>query len=53
LPSTIGLERATNPFLRVQEPEVLQSLRTQRGVEAITRVASFEALRSWKNEFKA
>ena len=53
LPSTIGLERATNPFLRVLEPEVLQSLRTERGVEAITRVASFEALRSWKNEFKA
>jgi len=53
LPSTIGLERATNPFLRVTEPEVLQTLRTQRGVAADTRLASFEALRHWKNEFKA
>lgn len=53
LPSTIELERATNPFLRVMEPEVLQSLERQRGVEALTRVASFEALRTWKNDFKA
>ena len=51
LPSTIGLERATNPFLRVMEPQVLQTLRTERGVDAGTRVASFEALRSWKNAF--
>lgn len=51
LPSTIGLERATNPFLRVMEPEVLQSLAKARGVAAASRVASFEALRSWKNEF--
>jgi hydroxyacylglutathione hydrolase len=53
LPSTIGLERATNPFLRVMKPEVLESLRTQRGIAAETRVASFEALREWKNEFRA
>ena len=53
LPSTIGIERATNPFLRVLEPEVLETLRAQRGVEAGTRLASFEALRAWKNEFKA
>jgi hydroxyacylglutathione hydrolase len=51
LPSTIGMERATNPFLRVLEPQVLDTLRAQRGVDASTRVASFEALRSWKNEF--
>jgi hydroxyacylglutathione hydrolase len=53
LPSTIGLERATNPFLRVSEPEVLQSLRQKRGVDAASRLTSFEALRSWKNEYKA
>jgi hydroxyacylglutathione hydrolase len=51
LPSTVGLERATNPFLRVMQPQVLQTLRTERGVDAGTRVASFEALRSWKNAF--
>jgi len=53
LPSTIGLERATNPFLRVLEAQVLETLRAQRGTVADTRVASFEALRAWKNEFKA
>ncbi|KER34753.1 hypothetical protein AL00_19515 [Sphingobium indicum F2] len=53
LPSTIGLERATNPFLRVTAQEVLKSLRDQRGIYAATRVESFEALRTWKNEFKA
>jgi len=52
LPSTMSLERATNPFLRVMEPQVLEALRSQRGVDATTRVASFEALRSWKNAFK-
>jgi len=51
LPSTVALERATNPFLRVMEPQVLQTLRNERGVDASTRVASFEALRSWKNAF--
>jgi hydroxyacylglutathione hydrolase len=51
LPTTIKLERETNPFLRVMEPEILQSLRAERRVEASTRVASFEALRTWKNEF--
>jgi hydroxyacylglutathione hydrolase len=51
LPSTIGLERATNPFLRVMEPQVLQTLRAQRGVDASSRVDSFEALRLWKNAF--
>jgi hypothetical protein len=33
------------------EPQVLQTLHTERGVDASTRVASFEALRSWKNAF--
>ena len=51
LPSTMGMERATNPFLRVMAPEVVATLRAQRGVDASTRVASFEALRSWKNTF--
>jgi len=51
LPSTIALERATNPFLRVMEPELLDTLRRERGIEPTTRVASFEALRAWKDEF--
>jgi len=52
LPSTIHLERATNPFLRVGEPKVLKMLRDERGIGASTRVAAFEALRSWKDGFQ-
>jgi hydroxyacylglutathione hydrolase len=52
LPSTIEMERTTNPFLRVMEPAVLRALRADRGIDAATRVASFEALRSWKNDFR-
>jgi hydroxyacylglutathione hydrolase len=37
----------------VLEPQVVKTLREERGVVADTRVASFEALREWKNEFKA
>lgn len=52
IPSTIGLEKATNPFLRYGEPRIVQSL-----IEAgklnpgATRVATFAALREWKNTF--
>ena len=53
LPSTIALERATNPFLRVMEPAVLKALAKQRHVSPSTRSASFEALRLWKDQFSA
>jgi hydroxyacylglutathione hydrolase len=52
VPSTIGLERATNPFLRYREPEIAAQLREAgklRGGEP--PVAVFAALREWKNTF--
>lgn len=52
VPSTIGLERATNPFLRYREPEIASRLREAgklTGGEA--PVAVFAALREWKNHF--
>jgi len=52
LPSTIAMERETNPFLRVMQSEVLRSLASHRDVIPSDKVASFEALRSWKNEFR-
>ena len=52
LPSTISMERATNPFLRVLEPEVMATLTTQRDVHTHTREGNFEALRLWKDQFK-
>jgi len=54
LPSTIGLEQATNPFLRWAEPSVIQAA-SQRAPQAATGtdpVAVFTALRAWKNEFR-
>ena len=52
VPSTIALEKATNPFLRYTEPEIVASLvaagKQQPGAAPL---ASFAALREWKNSF--
>jgi hydroxyacylglutathione hydrolase len=52
VPSNIGLERATNPFLRYREPEIVERLvgagKLQRGAQP---VQAFAALREWKNVF--
>jgi hydroxyacylglutathione hydrolase len=50
LPSTIGLEKATNPFLRCDMPTIIQTLQ-QRGLEANTELAVFKSLRTWRNTF--
>ncbi len=51
VPSTIGLERATNPFLRCDQPDVINAAR-QHTPQASTPVAIFATLRNWKNHFK-
>ncbi len=52
IPSTIGLERATNPFLRYREPAIAEQLLRTGKLERIdTPLATFTALRLWKNEF--
>jgi hydroxyacylglutathione hydrolase len=52
VPSTIGLEKGTNPFLRYTEPGVVQSLvETGRLSEGASPVQAFAALREWKNVF--
>jgi len=50
-PSTIALEKATNPFLRLLEPDVLHALRAHTGLSVGTPSESFEALRNWKDMF--
>lgn len=50
IPSTIALEKASNPFLRCREPEVVASVR-RRVPEAKDAVAVFAALRAWKDGF--
>ncbi|MES2262178.1 MAG: hydroxyacylglutathione hydrolase [Pseudomonadota bacterium] len=52
VPSTIGVERDTNPFLRYREPEIAAQLVAAgklHGGEAPVDV--FAALRQWKNSF--
>lgn len=50
IPTTIELEKATNPFLRCQVPEVIASVRN-RGEDASDALAVFTALRKWRNAF--
>jgi hydroxyacylglutathione hydrolase len=49
VPTTIGREKATNPFLRCGEPAVIASADTFRGSPAAGPVQVFAALREWKN----
>jgi hydroxyacylglutathione hydrolase len=51
LPSTIGRERRTNPFLRCMEPAVVASANKYMGARLATPGQVFAALRDWKNKF--
>ena len=51
VPSTIALERATNPFLRSHEAAIVDALRHAGKLESDIDSASFAALRLWKNSF--
>ncbi len=55
LPSTIALEKATNPFLRCTQPEIIRTLQ-QRGLtdtseHGVSELGVFTAMREWKNHF--
>jgi hydroxyacylglutathione hydrolase len=51
LPSTVGEERATNPFLRTDEPAVRSAAQQHAGRTLDDRVAVFAEVRAWKNAF--
>ncbi|MFI4940398.1 MAG: hydroxyacylglutathione hydrolase [Burkholderiales bacterium] len=51
VPSTIGLEKATNPFLRYREANIVARLQAAGRLHNSDPVASFAALREWKNNF--
>jgi hydroxyacylglutathione hydrolase len=50
LPSTLGEERATNPFLRCVEPAVVESANKYLGARIADPVRVFAAIREWKNK---
>ena len=51
VPSTIGEELATNPFLRCEEPAVVAAAESHAGHPLQGPVAVFAEIRSWKNTF--
>lgn len=53
LPVSLAEELATNPFLRVDAPEVAQSVDAWLQSPAADRVETFAGLRRWKDGFRA
>ncbi|HUO81704.1 MAG TPA: hydroxyacylglutathione hydrolase [Gammaproteobacteria bacterium] len=51
LPSTIGLERHINPFLRCHEPAVREAAERRCGRRLEDAVSVFAAVRAWKDGF--
>lgn len=51
LPSDLGLERKTNPFLRASQPAVKQKADERSGTDNASPVAVFATLRAWKDKF--
>lgn len=53
VPSTLDDERACNPFLRVDAPEVQATVAARLGRAPVDRVEVFAELRQWKDGFRA
>ena len=51
VPSNIGLERQTNPFLRYAEATVAKTLLDNGRIASAAPLAAFTALREWKNVY--
>ncbi|HYD79151.1 MAG TPA: hydroxyacylglutathione hydrolase [Paucimonas sp.] len=52
VPSTIGLEKSTNPFLRCREPAVIERVLSTGRASHSDPISVFAALREWKNTFR-
>ncbi|HJV85817.1 MAG TPA: hydroxyacylglutathione hydrolase [Noviherbaspirillum sp.] len=52
VPSTIGLEKLTNPFLRYREPGIADRLLATGHLSDREPIAVFTALRQWKNSYR-
>lgn len=51
LPTTLRQEKAINPFLRTEEPEVIFSASSWKGKPLQSASETFAALRQWKDDF--
>jgi len=52
LPSTMALEKATNPFLRNKEPPVIENLFAMGRLKEKNAVEAFAVMREWKNNYR-
>jgi len=52
VPSSIALEKATNPFLRYDSPAILDRLEQAGRISSREPIAAFAALRQWKNSYR-
>lgn len=52
IPSTIGLEKSTNPFLRSSQASIANKLIREQKVSSEEPIAIFAALREWKNTYR-
>lgn len=52
LPSSIGMEKDINPFLRTAEAAVVRSAQAHDPDTTLDAVSVFATLRTWKNNFK-
>lgn len=52
VPAALSLEKATNPFLRCEEPSVINSAEKYANASLKNRVDVFANLRTWKNAFQ-
>ena len=52
LPSSIGMERRINPFLRTRESAIVEAAKAFDARTTTDEVGVFAAIRQWKNEFR-
>jgi len=52
VPSTVGIELQSNPFLRVGETAIRAAVARRTAVDLSDEVAVFAGLRQWKNDFR-
>jgi hydroxyacylglutathione hydrolase len=52
VPTFIGLEKSTNPFLRYTEPAIMDRLTSVGRLTAREAIPAFAALREWKNAYR-
>ena len=53
VPSTIKLEKSTNPFLRCKEPEIIRHIEQQYGIKLAENddQTAFTLMRKWRDQF--